>query len=160
LKVLSPRLATKALSVLDQSTAVVVSLAWLAALITLIMAMFAVHGAVSAKKEAAAAIVAEPVLPVASTTGLSLQEGQAILDRLQHQFPDLKIEMDSSRAFNIKTEDGSKFHQFTTALSYIDTMAPQYRWTLRDFCVGHCGQDLMRAAVTGQKVTFQLPPRE
>ena len=158
LKILSPRLVAKALLLLDRSTAIVVSVCWLAALVTLILAAFAVHGAVSAKKDAATAVVGEPVLPTASTSPIDGREGQAIVERMQRQFPDLKIDIDASRAITIRTEDGAKFHQWISALGYIDTMAPEYHWAINDFCVGHCGQELMRASVVGQKVAFRLPP--
>ncbi len=154
----SPRLMARALASLDKSTAIVISACWLAALVTLILAVFAVHGAVSSKNAAAEAISAEPVLPVSTNTPIGPRELQLISDRLQHQFPDIKIEAGAAQALSIKSDDGAKFHQWITALSYIDTMAPQFHWTLRDFCVGACGgQTLMKATVTGQKMVFSLP---
>jgi hypothetical protein len=158
LKALSPRIGAKALALLDKSTAVVVSTCWLAALVTLILAVIAVHNAVAAKHESAEALVAEPVLPVATTTPITQRDSQQILERLQHQFPDIKFEIETNQAITIKSDDGAKFHQWVTAISYIDTMAPQIRWTLRDFCVGHCSSNLMKAVVIGQKVVFTLPP--
>ena len=158
LKFFSPRLVAKAVTTLDKSTSVVVGSCWLAALVILVLAVFSVHSAVSAKKEVGEALVAEPVLPKVSTTDINAHEEQSILDRLQHQFPDIKFEMGSAGSIVIKSEDGAKFHQWITALSYIDAMAPEFRWTLRDFCVGICpGQDIMKAVVVGQKSVFSLP---
>ncbi len=158
LHVFSPRIVAKAVASLDKATALIVSAAWLAALVTLILAVFAVHGAVSAKKEAADAKISEPSLPKATTNPISQREAQAIVDRLQHQFPDIKVELGGNQAILVKSSDGSKFHQWVTALGYVDTMSPQYRWTLSDFCVGACSnQELMRATVTGQRVVFSLP---
>jgi len=160
LKIFSPRIVAKALVTLDKSTAVIISACWAAALVTLILAVFAVHGAVSAKKEAADAQVLEPVLPKATTTAMTPRELQSIVERLQHQFPDIKFEMGANQVIVVRCLDGSKFHQWITALGYIDTMSPDFRWTMPDFCVGNCdNHDLMRAAVTGQKVSFSLPPR-
>jgi hypothetical protein len=157
LNVLSPRIVVKATALLDRSTVVVVSTCWVAALVTLIFAVLSVHNAIVAKKEAATAIVAEPILPVAKTVAIDARDSQAIVERLQHQFPDLKIEVDSTQAITLRSDDGTKFHQWITALSYIDTLTPQFRWTVRDFCVGHCTSNLMKAVVTGQKVSFALP---
>lgn len=158
LKFLSPRLVAKAVTSLDKSTSVIISTCWLAALVTLILAVFSVHNAISAKKAASEALVAEPVLPKVTNTPINAREGQAILDRLQHQFPDIKFEMGPMESIVVKSEDGAKFHQWITALSYIDAMAPEFRWTLREFCVGACnGQDLMKAVVAGQKAAFSLP---
>jgi len=155
-KTLSPRIATKALAALDKSTAVVVGICWLAALILLFLAVSEVHNAAAIKKEAAEAVAVEPVLPVATTTGLAGREGPLILERLQRQFPDIKFDLDGN-VIIVKSDDGSKFHLWITAISYIDTMAPQFRWNLRDLCVGHCGSSLMAASITGQRVVFSLP---
>ncbi len=158
LKIFSPRIVAKAVMAMDKSTAVIISAFWLAALVTLILAVFAVHGAVSSKKEAADAKVAEPVLPVISNTSLSPVDIQKIMDRMQHQFPDVKFDTGANQTIIIRSNDGSKFHQWITALSYVDTMEPQYRWMINDFCVGTCGnQDMMKATVTGHKVVFSLP---
>ena len=158
LKFLSPRILAKAAMTLDKSTSVVVSACWVATFVVLILAVFSVHGAVSAKKDAAEALVAEPALPKLSTKNIERREAQSISDRLQRQFPDIKFEMGAEGAIIIKSGDGSKFHEWITALSYIDAMAPEFRWTLHDFCVGTCGgQDIMKAVVTGQRAAFSLP---
>jgi hypothetical protein len=158
MKVFSPRVIAKAVASLDKSTAIVVSACWLAALVMLILAVFAVHGAVSTKRESAEATAVEPVLPVVTNTPISAHEIQTIADRLQHQFPDIKVEIEPNQVVSVKSDDGAKFHQWITALTYFDTMAPQFRWTFREFCVGACsGHALMSALVSGQKVTFSLP---
>jgi len=160
MKVFGPRIFARAIMTLDKSTAVVVSSCWLAAFVILVMAAYTVHSAVAAKKLAADAAIAEPVLPVATTTGVNPREGQIIVDRLQHQFPDIKFDSEGGRSISVRTMDGSKFHQWIIALSYVDAMDPQFRWSLSDFCVGHCGQDLMKASIVGQKIMFSLPQQQ
>ena len=158
IKVFSPRIVAKALVTLDKSMMVVVGFSWLAALVMMLVAIHAVNSAVDAKRDVAAAIVAEPVLPQTTMTGISSHEIQVVLERLQHQFPDVKIETGPNDTIAIKSVDGSKFHQWVMALGYIDIMTPQLRWTLTDFCVGTCSNsDLMRATVSGQKMVFSLP---
>jgi hypothetical protein len=165
LRAFSPRMVSKALNTLDKATAIVISACWLAALVTLILAVFAVRGAVSSKTEALAALASEPVLPVVSTQPISAPEIQSVIERLSRQFPDIKIDLKpgEGQALLVKSDDGAKFHQWITALSYIDTMAPEYRWTLYDFCVGvnacSSGQGLMSAVLLGQKIVLSPPKR-
>ena len=153
----SPRLMSKALASLDRSAAVVVGVCWSAALIMVIIAVLATRSAVSAKRDAEAALAIEPTLPMASQSSLRQIDVKAVVDRVQHQFPDVTIEADNSQAIIIKTGEGSRFHQWILALNYLDAIDSQYRWTLRDFCVGRCGGDLMRAVVVGQKTSFSVP---
>ena len=157
IKSLSPRIAARALMALDKSTAVVVGFCWLAAIVTLVTAMLSVHGAVAAKRAAAEAVASEPVLPQSSSSRANEQDVKNILDRLQRQFPDIKFDVDGNQLIYIQSSDGSKFHEWVMALSYVDALAPHYRWTLTQFCVGHCGDVLMRATVSGQKVVYTLP---
>jgi hypothetical protein len=154
IRALSPRLVSKALNTLDRSTAVVIGVCWSAALVMMVLAFFAVHGAMSSRREAAEALAVEPSLPVISSVAMTKNEVQSIADRLQRQFPDIKFEAKSGQLLSIKSDDGLKFHQWITALSYIDTMAPQFRWTLKEFCTGTCGsgQGLMNALLSGQKM--------
>lgn len=156
----SPRIIAKAVSSLDKSMALVVSACWMAALVMLVLAAFSVHGAVSAKQEADKALVAEPVLPKISSAAISAREMQVLLGRVQSQFPEVKFNIGANQLVSVTCDDGNKFHQWISALSYIDTMAPQYKWTLKEFCVGACGtNNLMKAVVLGQKMVFSLPQR-
>ncbi|MFA4995165.1 MAG: hypothetical protein WC521_07685 [Bdellovibrionales bacterium] len=159
IRVLSPRMVSKAVNSLDRSTAIVISICWSAALVTMILAVFAVHGAVSSRREATEVMSVEPVLPVISSVPMTPRELQSIADRLQRQFPDIKFEARLGQVLAVKTDDGLKFHQWITALSYIDTMAPQFRWTLKEFCTGNCGsgQGIMNAILSGQKMLLSPP---
>lgn len=156
-KVFSPRVLSQAVTALDKSTGLVVSACWLAALVMMILAVLAVHAAVSAKKDAVAAMAAEPLVPKEAHSDIPPRDLQIITERLQHQFVDIKVDLSATGTITFRTQDGSKFHQWITALSYIDTMAPQYRWTLKGLCVGSCSnQDLMKAEISGQKMTFTV----
>lgn len=157
IKTLSPRIVAKVLSSIDKSTAIVVGSVWAAAVVVLVMASYAVHAAVLAKRAATEAIAAEPVLPVMTTTNMTAADVRVVSERIQRQFPDLKIEVDGSQALIVRSEDGTKFHEWITALSYIDSVAPHYRWSFRDMCVGRCNSGLMKAVVVGQKPVFALP---
>jgi len=158
-RVLSTRVLAKAILTFDRATAIVVGSCWAAALLVMFMALHEVHSAATARREAQEALAAEPVLPTITTGVVNAREGQAILDRLQHQFPELKITWENNQTLSIRTMEGSRFHQWVTAISYVDAMAPQIHWSLQEFCVGHCDSDLMRATLTGQKISFALPHR-
>ncbi len=156
---LSPRVVARALNALDRSTAIVISASWTAAMVMVILAVFAVRGAVYSQREAADASAIEPDLPIVTNTPISQQEMQSIVERLERQFPDIRFDARQKQTLVVKTDDGLKFHQWITALSYIDTMAPQFRWTMREFCTGICGsgQGIMSAVLTGQKVVLSMP---
>lgn len=159
IKIVTPRLIAKALMTLDKSTAIVVGVCWGVALVTLVAALLAVHASVDAKKQADAAIVAAPVLPQEVKSKINVKEGRDIVARLQHQFPDIKFDLDGTPAVIIKSDDGAQFHEWVNALAYLDTLSPEYQWRLRSLCVGKClGADLMKAEVTGERVVFNLPP--
>ncbi|MDE2030291.1 MAG: hypothetical protein KGI97_06985 [Alphaproteobacteria bacterium] len=160
LKFLSPRLVAKAVATLDKSTAIVVGICWGVAMTTLVVTLITVHAAIDERKAADEAIVAEPILPVAKTVKIVPAEVRKLIDQMTRQFPDVKFEATNGGSMIIRGGDGNKFHEWISALSYIDTISPQYRWLLDSFCVGHCtGQDVMRAEVSGQKVTFSLPEK-
>ncbi|MFA5040939.1 MAG: hypothetical protein WC464_04825, partial [Bdellovibrionales bacterium] len=139
MRFVSPRIVSKALSTLDRSLAIVISASWTAAFVMIILAVLAVRSAVNSQREAAEAGAIEPDLPVITSIPISQREVQGIVDRLQRQFPDIHFDARQKQTLIVRSDDGLKFHQWITALSYIDTMAPQYRWTLRDFCTGSCG---------------------
>ncbi len=160
LKFLSPQVISKAVTTLDKYTTIVVSACWAAALVILILAVFSVRGAVTAKKDADAALVAEPVVPSVQKAAIEARETQATMDRMARQFPDIKFEAGGSQSIVIKSVDGARYHEWVSALSYIDSMSPQIHWTLDELCVGNCkGSDLMRAVVSGERLRFSLPQK-
>ena len=81
-----------------------------------------------------------------------------MVDRLKHRFPDLIIGIQNDQSIKINSGDGSQFRQWLTALSYIETIAPEYNWSLESLCVGKCAKgDVMNAALKAEKVTFSAP---
>lgn len=160
LRAFSPTRVVQAFNTLDKSMSVIVSTCWIAAFSTMILAIIAVRGAAAYKKEAASALAIDPVMPAISMSAPGAREIDSIVSKLQRQFPDIKITSKHGLAVEIRSNEGLQFHQWITAISYLDTMAPQYRWTIRDFCTGVCpGQMLMNAVLTGQKINMSLPNR-
>jgi len=158
LRAASPQIVTKALRSIDKSTAIVIGICWLAAFTMLILAFIAVKGAILSQKEAASAVASEPIMPVISTSSVTAREIRSVADRLQRQFPGVKFSVGQGQALGIKSDEGAKFHQWISSLSYVDTMSPDYRWMVREFCVGNCGgKGLMQAVIEGQKVSLSRP---
>ena len=148
----------RALARLDKSTAIIVMTCWIAAFVMLIFADVAVQNVASSKKTATETIALEPALPQVTTVAISPDEIQSIFSRLQHQFPNLKIQVDADQRLDIKSDDGADFNQWISALGYVEILAPQFHWALYEFCVGSCGEKgLMSAVVSGQNKGFSLP---
>jgi hypothetical protein len=156
LKALAPQMMSKAIEAFDRATMVIIGACWAAAVLMMGFALYAVSLSVNAKHAAEAALAAEPALPRIAHQGMDARELQTVTGRLQRRFPDLGI---SSRdRLVVAATEGSKFHEWLTALSYLDTLSPQYRWTIEELCVGKCaGRDLMHAEVVGEKTTFEMP---
>lgn len=162
LRIFSPARMARIVAALDKSTGIIIGSAWLAAFVTLGMAAFAVTGAVSAQKDALAALASEPIVPSISTRPATARELQVVAERLQGQFPDVAIATRAGRGRNqellIKSDNGAKFHDWISSLTYVDTMAPQFRWKIHEFCVGVCGRGLMMATLTGEKIVLAGQP--
>jgi len=158
LRATSPQVAAKVIHSLDKSTAVVMGICWMAAFTMLILAVMSVKGAILSQKDASGAVASEPVMPLITTSAVSAKEIHSIVDRLQRQFPGVKFNVGQGQTLEIKSDEGAKFHQWISSLSYVDTMSPDYRWSVRDFCVGSCGgKGLMQAVLQGQKVVLSRP---
>ena len=156
LKALSPKMIAAASAAFDRATLVIVAVCWAAALLMTVFALYTVHLSLIAKDTAAAALATEPVLPRQVTKVIEAREIQPMIDRLQHIYPDIAFSFRNN--LTVSAVDGSKFHEWLTALGYIDTISPQYHWVLQEFCVGKCsGRELMRAVLTGEKVSFEAP---
>jgi hypothetical protein len=102
-------------------------------------------------------LAAEPSLPQIVRTGVDARYLQILVDRLQHRYPELSITVQSGEAIGVVATDGNKFHQWLTALSYIDTISPEYHWSIQQLCVGKCGGEIMRATLMGEKISFDAP---
>ena len=73
--------------------------------------------------------------------------------------PEINISLNNDQTVTISADSGNKFREWLTAISYIDVMSPQYRWTIKEFCAGKCiGGVLMHAILIGEKVSFEAPP--
>lgn len=157
MKAMSSRMVTKALQKFDRATTVVVGACWAAAVLIMALAVYTTILSVSAKRAANDAIAAEPVLPKIVRSNIDNRYLQLLLERLQHQFPEVVFSIEKNQSLQVSALDGSKYRQWLTALSYIDTVSPEYHWSISKFCVGKCSGEIMRAVLTGEKISFQAP---
>jgi hypothetical protein len=158
IKSFSPRIASKALQTFDRATTIVVGACWGAAVLMMVFAIYTTTLSVSAKRAEDAALVAEPSLPKIVRQGIDARAAQIMVERLQRRYPDVTFNLANNQNITVTALEGSKFRQWLTALSYIDTISPEYHWSISSFCVGKCqGNDLMRAVLTGERISFEAP---
>lgn len=157
LKAVAPKLMVRALRTFDKATMVVVLSCWAAAVTVMLFALYSLVLVGNIKKEVTAASAVEPILPKIKKSGLERKEVEVVIDRLQKRFPDLTFSIAPGQAVVISAVDGNKFRLWLTAISYADTIFPQYRWTVKDLCVGlKCSNSdtPMRAVLSIEKVSF------
>lgn len=156
---LSPVLITKALQTFDRATMVVVLACWGGALTLTGVALYTLHLSIVAKREVVAASAHEPGLPKIASKPLDSAEIQPVVDRLKKLYSEIQFSMSRDRSLTVTASDVAHFRTWLTVLSYIDTITPQYRWTMKEFCVGsRCERGVSMKAVLGaEKVTFVAP---
>jgi len=158
LKAISPKMIGRAIRTFDRATVVVVGVCWGAALVMMAFALYAVSLSASTRHAADALAASEPSLPKIVHKAIEEREAKALADQLQRRYPTINIGIGNDQLITITASDGNKFREWLNVLSYIDTISPQYRWSLRELCVGKCiGSALMRAALVGEKISFEAP---
>lgn len=158
-KAFAPRFVSKAIDTFDKASAVIVSVCWGGALVIVLFAVYTLQLSAEAKRETIEAKAMQPSLPRMRKKPPKMTEIQPIVDRLQRRFPNITFNLGRDSSLTVSTSDGDMFRDWLTILSYIDTVSPQYRWEIKDFCVGmRCpGSVPMRAILTAKKVTFTAP---
>ncbi len=158
-KAFAPRYISKAIDTFDKASMVIVSVCWGGAIFIMIFAMYTVHLAVEAKRDTVEAKAMQPSLPIMRKKSPKITEMEPIVERLQRRFPNITFDLRRDLSLNISTSDGSMFRNWLTILSYVDTISPEYRWEIREFCVGmRCPSAVpMRAILIAKKITFKAP---
>lgn len=158
-KTFAPQILKKAVESFDKATMVIVASCWGGAILVMLFALYTINASVAAKKQVAEAAASEPSLPKMVTRPPEVAEMKPIVERLQKRFPEVTFSLGGDRSLGVTATDGSKFRTWLTVLSYIDTISPQYRWQIKDFCVGAtCSTSTpMKATLTAQKISFTAP---
>ena len=161
-KLLSPRVLHKVVQTFDKGTMVIVASSWGVAVLLMSFALYTVHLSVTARRSAIEAAAQEPVLPKLVARPPEAKEIQPIVDRIKKRFPDITFSVAGDQSLTISTTDGQKFRTWLGVLSYIDTVSPQYRWQIKDFCVGMTcpASTPMRAVLAAQKITFSTAAKK
>lgn len=159
MRLLAPRLIGRAVQSFDKATVVIVASCWGGALLVIVFALYTLNLSVQAKKSIVEAAAQEPFLPKIETKAPNASEINVILERMKSRFPDIAFTLSNDQSLTISAIEGAKFRTWLTVLSYIDTISPQYRWKIKDFCVGmKCpAATPMRATLVAQKITFSMP---
>ncbi|MFY9288724.1 MAG: hypothetical protein WAO98_09525 [Alphaproteobacteria bacterium] len=159
MKLFSPKITGKAMETFDRATTIVVGACWGGAVLMMAFGVYTMTLSISAKRDSNEALAVEPSLPRIVEKNIDTRTAQAVAERLGKRFPDLNFSVQNNQGVVVTAIDGSKFRQWLSSLSYIDTIAPEYNWAIQQFCVGKChGGDLMRAALVGKKVSIEAPP--
>lgn len=158
-KMFAPAMLGKAIQSFDKATMLIVSACWGGAIVVMLFALYTISLSVTAKKQALEAAAMEPSLPRMVTRPPEAAEIKPIVERMQKRFSDITFTLGSDQTLTVTAVEGSKFRTWLTVLSYIDTVSPQYRWQIKEFCVGGiCPSSIpMKAVLTAQKITFSVP---
>ena len=157
-KAMGMRFATKAVQTFDRATMVVVCACWGVAVLMMDFSLYAVILSASTRRASEIAEASEPILPKIVRKPIETHDSRPLVDRLQHRYPEINISLNNDQTVTISADNGPRFREWLTAISYIDIMSPQYRWTIKDFCAGKCmGGVLMRAVLSGEKISFEAP---
>ncbi|HAX91746.1 MAG TPA: hypothetical protein DCY07_06020 [Rhodospirillaceae bacterium] len=155
-KLLSPRLLNKVIQTFDKGTMVIVASSWGVAVLLMSFALYTVHLSVTARRSAIEAAAQEPALPKLVARPPESKELMPIVERMKKRFPDITFNVSGDQSLTVSANEGPKFRTWLGVLSYIDTVSPQYRWQIKEFCVGmQCSAAMpMRAILIAQKITF------
>jgi hypothetical protein len=160
LKALTPKIAAKAMQTFDRAMTVVVGSCWAAAILMMAFALYTLTLVVSAKHASDVALMAEPKVPKVVHKTIDSATAQGVVDRLQRRFPDINFSLQNNMV-KVMAQDGAKFRQWLTAVSYVDTISPGINWTIQELCVGKCSNNqLMRVTLVGDSVSFQAAGKD
>ncbi len=149
----------KAMRTLDRTALIMVMVTWVGALIMMGIALYTVSSANKARQQTEEAAAVEPIVPHMQSTVVPRAELEKLAERLHNRFDRISFNAMPDNTLEIASTEAGNYLDWLTSLSYLDTIAPQIRWSVRDLCVGsECGSGaVMRAAVVGEKVTFKVP---
>ncbi|MBP7253436.1 MAG: hypothetical protein KBA75_08130 [Alphaproteobacteria bacterium] len=155
---LSPDYLGRAMRALDRATLVIIGVVWLGAILMMGIAIYTAVKANKARQLTEEAAAVEPIVPQTLRAVVPRAELEKLAERLRGRFDKISFNAMPDNSLEITSSEAGLYLDWLAALSYLDTIAPQVRWAIRDLCVGtECGGALMRAAVSGERVTFKMP---
>lgn len=155
---LSPDYLGRAMRALDRATLVIIGVVWFGTILMMGVAIYTAVKANKARQQTEEAAAVEPIVPQTSRAVVPRAELEKLADRLRSRFEKVSFNALPDNSLEIVSSEAGVYLDWLAALSYLDTIAPQVRWAIRDLCVGReCGGTLMRAAVSGERVSFKIP---
>jgi hypothetical protein len=126
----------------DRSTIVIVVTVWAAAVVMMIVALYTLSLSGSAHRAMEEALAAEPVLPKIERTDNNREDARKMVDRLKKKYDGISFENSNEGQIGFIAANPENFGTWLAALTYLDTIAPDTRWSLASMCVGgECGAD-------------------
>lgn len=158
----SPGIMARAIKTFDKSTAIIVMSCWGGAILLIAFAFYTLTLTMNAKREMSEAMAREPSLPRIITGAPDAKEIQPLIERLQKRYPDISFVFGKDKTLTVSTTSVGNFRLWLTVLGYIDTSFPQYRWSIKEFCVGmKCENKIpMKAVLTAEKISFIAPEKQ
>lgn len=149
----------KIITTLDKSTLLIISVVWVAALVSMGLAFTAVRDTAQLKLKADVARALDPVLPTIIRQPLTKEQYDPLLARLRKQFPTLAIDVTPKPNLRIQSNNPDEFISWLNSVSYVDSMVSTVRWTLTTFCVGsECpGDNVMQAELSAESINITQP---
>lgn len=149
----------KAMRTLDRTALIMIMVTWVGALVMMGIALYTVSSANKARQLTEEAAAVEPIVPITQSAPVQRVELEKLAERLHNRFDRISFNAMPDNTLEIASTEAGNYLDWLTSLSYLDTIAPQIRWQVRDLCVGsECGSGaVMRAAVAGEKVNFKVP---
>jgi hypothetical protein len=155
----SPEHLGKVMRSLDRTAMVMIIATWVGALSMMGIALYTVNRAHQAQQKSDDAAAVEPLVPAIQKAILPRIELEKLADRLHSRFEKLTFNAMPDNTLEIAASDAAAYLDWLAAMSYLDTIAPQVRWSVRDLCVGaECASgSIMRAVISGERVSFKIP---
>ncbi len=151
----------KATRALDRTAVIMILAVWIGAVVMVGVALYTVSLAHKARQQTDEAVAVEPAVPEMQKAALPRIELDKYAERLRTRFGKITFNALPDNGLEVTAADASTYLDWLTAMSYLDTIAPQVRWAVRDLCVGtECGSgSMMRATVVGERITFRKPEK-
>jgi hypothetical protein len=146
----------------DRSAMMIIGTIWASALIMMVMAFFALHQLATERTAAGKIIASEPSVPKIAKNIATKDVVEKVVVRLKRSYPEVTFSAENDGAVSVVGNDGGLFRQWLSAVSHIDILMPNLRWTLREFCVGGSCKTgvLMKAVLVGEVIRIDPPPSQ
>lgn len=159
LALLQPELVSRAMRSFDKASGFFVTVVWLAALTFMVLAYMSVQQTIVARQQMMSAQAAQPVLPEIRLDTVPAAQIDTYVQRVSKRYGSTKLNISNAAGeLRISSSAPDMFSNWMAATSYLDSIAPDITWTIKDFCVGpDCKDGLMSLRLSAQRISFVAP---